>query len=555
MSAARGAWVESHGAVPARERVARTVRALARSRWTQIGVDRVAGALLAGLALATPAVLAARLGVVPLSPWAVALAILVVALIAGVALAVRARPDPLEVAIRADLALNMKQRMSTAWEAMADGDDPALADALAAQAVRARLPSRSAGVFPLRLGACARLIPVAAALLALVATVDLGRVATRAWGEPDPDVVGEGARLLEYAQRLEGRARSQSLASALEAAQRLQDLGAQMRSGALSREQSLARLREQSGRLDEERRAALESGPQRDVGPVQTETVDGPSPREGGGRGAGAGERLRAGSLTPEQAQSLGAGGGMARVQGELRDAGGDAGDDLQPGDGRARASALERDARRDGARAEARALDEAREQVARARESLGDPSAPGAGGRESTPPPTAGGGGADSRGTEYAAGAQTPDGEDAPGDLGGGSATRGSTPADPRAPEPAPDYRATGPLLQPASRPSGSGAVFLSEARVLPRAAPVETPLQAVDRRYAAQVEHVLSREQYPARDKAFVRRYFLSLGDGEGGGAAAALPERGLPAGTSLEDVRPQDLRRDDTDEVPRR
>ena len=51
------------------------------------------------------------------------------------------RPAALEVAIRADLALRLKQRLSTAWEFMTVRGEDALAERLAAQAVKAGLPA------------------------------------------------------------------------------------------------------------------------------------------------------------------------------------------------------------------------------------------------------------------------------------------------------------------------------------------------------------------------------------------------------------------------------
>jgi hypothetical protein len=72
-----------------------------------------------------------------------------------------------------------------------------------------------------------------------------------------------------------------------------------------------------------------------------------------------------------------------------------------------------------------------------------------------------------------------------------------------------------------------GEGATLVTETRILPRANAPATPVTEVDPRYEAQLEAVMSKEEYPLHLKETVRRYFLSLGrgvaaGGEEGGAA---------------------------------
>ena len=67
-----------------------------------------------------------------------------------------------------------------------------------------------------------------------------------------------------------------------------------------------------------------------------------------------------------------------------------------------------------------------------------------------------------------------------------------------------------------PESQP-GKGQVFMSQARVPPRLSQPNVAVAPLSSEFAPQVEEVLSKEQYPAHYKEFVRRYFLNLSQGE--------------------------------------
>ena len=99
--------------------------------------------LAAGLVLATIAMLSSRLLSWPQGPWQLAAAAVAGGVAIGLLLGWRRRPDSVEVAIRADLKLRQKQRLSTAWEYVRVHGDDELADRLALQAVKARLPASS----------------------------------------------------------------------------------------------------------------------------------------------------------------------------------------------------------------------------------------------------------------------------------------------------------------------------------------------------------------------------------------------------------------------------
>ena len=69
--------------------------------------------------------------------------------------------------------------------------------------------------------------------------------------------------------------------------------------------------------------------------------------------------------------------------------------------------------------------------------------------------------------------------------------------------------------LLKPESQ-IRDGRVFTSEARVLPRPGRPTLETLELDARFTAQVEEVLSKEEYPLHYKEFIRRYFLGLSEG---------------------------------------
>src|SRR5688572_771395 len=192
VDSARGLWARHDNPEGARERVRRAVAALTRARRLQRLMDHAWGGLLIGLSLSTVVVLATRLLPVPFAVWKLVAAIVVVVLGASLLLGWWRRPGTLEVAIRADVALRLKQRLSTAWEFVSRNDDKALADRLAAQAVKAGLPARPALVFPLRVNRWGRLAPLAAITLILASIIDLPQPQAPARRALDPLVMDEG---------------------------------------------------------------------------------------------------------------------------------------------------------------------------------------------------------------------------------------------------------------------------------------------------------------------------------------------------------------------------
>src|SRR5262245_25599221 len=238
LSSPHGFWFRRSDALPARERVHKVVADLTRARRLQVLVDYGCGGLLTGLGLASVAVLIAGLTPLHGPRWQLAGAVVVSALVLALVAGWWKRPDTLEVVIRADLKLKLKQRLSTAWEFMKVDDAGELADRLAVQAVRAGLPARGGTVFPLRVNLWGRLTPLAAMALLLASMIELDAVPLPAARAPDEQVVNEGERLGAFGRGMQERAARAKLPRSTRQGAELERLGARMEGGTLSRNQA-----------------------------------------------------------------------------------------------------------------------------------------------------------------------------------------------------------------------------------------------------------------------------------------------------------------------------
>ena len=484
-----GFWIGSPR--PARERLGLAVAALTRARRLQVLGDHGFGGLLAGLGLATIAVLAARLIALPYSPWQLAGAAVIIAVALALLLGWQRRPDALEVTIRADLALNLKQRLSTAWEFMSVHGDSELAERLAVQAVKAGLPVAPGRLFPLRVNRWGQLSALAAIALLLVSVVDLNWMQTPAPRQIDEQVVREGQRLGAFGRAMQERARRDRLPRSERQAHQLERLGTRMESGALDRGEALGQLRGMRDSLHKERMQALAEANQTDIGPLRGTLGD-------------AGTR----ALAEQPADLERSGVPRSDVEDALKR--------QLSGDNEGLREMLEKLAQVERARNEDKELQSAREQVRLALENLGESGAATDSGRD--------------RGINLDFDEEEDRGARSAADAGADErrrsemargATRSGSPGDSSdAPEPqhapvGPDSRGTGPVLKPESR-AGKGEVFVTEARVPPRPGRPSVENVAMSSEFAPQVEEVLSKEQFPAHYKEFVRRYFLKLSQG---------------------------------------
>ncbi len=510
-------WLTGDDGAPALDKLEALVRGLTRARSAQIAVAVVLDGLFFGLVAASVGVVAVRLAGLEDHAAVLAAVSVSLAVAASALLAWRRRPDDLETAILADLRLNLQQKLSTAWELARAGNDPGLAEQLAARVVGPRSRLRAEGVFPLRPGGFGRLSPIAAGALILVAIVDVGRTQAPAPILADEAVVGEGVRLREFARRMEARALRDALPRSLAESRRMQRLGSRMETGTLARGEALSRLRLLGASLGEQRRALEARDGARGQAPRSDAAGDG---RGTASRLASLGaeqilEALRDGLLEASDLRRLlGAEGGPdpALIERALRRfAAGESGE--------LRSLLEELDA--DGAASREREeLRQAEARIERSRRNLGD-------------------GEGDARDRADDAPAGLPSEEDGFEGFGGADAGEGDAGADggdrragtfgregTGTGEPAALPGASGlpgPVVRPQSLP-GTGAVLRADARVLPRAGAPTVEAGEVEARFAPQLEEVLARDDYPAHYKAFIRRYFLNLSEGARAPAAAA-------------------------------
>ncbi len=508
----RSLWLGHTDPIPPQDDLRGVVAALTRARRLQLLVDHVFGGLLVGLGLATVAVLVTRLAPSLYLPWGVAGAAMMIALAVALWVGWRRRPDALDVAIHADLILRLKQRLSTAWEFMAVHGSGELAERLAMQAVRAGLPDRPGLVFPLRVNRWGRLAPLAAIALVLVSVLDFdGAQAPAASHQGDERVVSEGQRLGDFARAMQARARRDELLRSARQATQIERLGARMEGGALSRAQALGQLRQLGHSLDAERMQALADAndarsarPRAESGDVS----DGASRLKPGAPS----EQTTMGALHSDGTRALEEGPhdlvrpGSASGQQEE----GMRGQETQ-NDERLRAM-LEKPAPDERARREHEELQAAREKILQAQQRLGESPARSNGARESA--------------TDMAASERDEENDDDSWDKprGGtkgitasrfGSQDDSTVASDRQLGLLHPESGQSGPVLKPQSQ-LREGEVFVSEGQTLPQ--PVQPSVENVEmsREFASQVEEVLSKEQYPAHYKEFVRRYFLTLSQG---------------------------------------
>jgi hypothetical protein len=485
------------------------VAALTRARRLQSLLDHGFGGLLAGLGLATIVMLVARLAPSAYSPFQLALAAVIVALIIALLLGWHRRPDSLEVAIRADLALRLKQCLSTAWEYMTVHGNTELTERLAAQAVKAKLPARAGLVFPLRVNRWGRLAPLAATALLLAGVLDLSRLQAPTPRKIDEQLVDEGRRLGAFAREMQERATRENLPRSVKQAEQLERLGARMEGGALSRSESMGLLRELGRSLEEDSRQALGRAGRKNIASLSPDgnassLAPGENPeerlerilRKGGDRRALSeylNDLARSG-VPPRQAEEA-----LKRFQEE---------------DDEALRNILERLAQIEQARREQELLQGAREQVRLAQENLG----------ESTARAVAGSGLAIDMGED-----EDRDGDRAaneggdrslPGEMSRGASRYGtqsdsSTAAERQRAPILDDPAKSGPIVKPQGQVR-EGEELVTHGQVLPRAGRPSVENVPMRAEFAAQVEDVLSREQYPAHSREFIRRYFLNLSQG---------------------------------------
>jgi hypothetical protein len=499
-------WLGRDDRIPAEERLRGVVASLTRARRAQQMVDCAFIGLLAGLVAATLVVLTARLVPFSISLWPVVAAPLIAVLAVALWVGWRRRPDALAVAIRVDLRLGLRQRLSTAWEFMTDHRDDPRVERLAAQAVKADLPRSPGRIFPFRINRWGQLAPLAAAALLLASFIDLERTQALTPSALDEGVVSEGQRLSVYARAMQERALRDALPRSTQEAERLEGLGRRMQGGAYSRAESLEHLRAMERSLDDESRRALSEGSASGVRSSETPSV----------KPGAIGEPSSTGILERDSSALRAMDDAGRTVVPRSTDPA-----ERQATNDPALRQLLENGSAAARANREYEELGRAREQVRQAQENLGEALAHPEADRPSADAPRAGDG-------------EDDEGWDASRHRGLGSAASRSSgrsdvpaptgPESPASRNPSSQY---GPVLKPQGQ-MREGESFVSHAQVASR--PVQPRAEEVplSREFAPQVEEVMSKEHYPARYKRFVRQYFLTLSQGAPNGESQSKEQQ---------------------------
>lgn len=496
-----------------------TVRELTRARQRQLMLEWVFAGLFFGLAGACLAVFVARLNDLAVAPPLVASVCVAGAVLVALLAVRRTYPDDLQVAIRVDITLRLKERLSSAIEFARSGHDPMLVERLAAQALKARLPGRVGQLFPLRLNVWARLTPILAVLLVLVSILEFQTDVAALAAPSDRLLSAEGARLQAYARDLGTRARREGLSRSEAQSKRMQSLGERMRSSAFSRREALGRLRDFSASLQQQAREALaqEGDSRRTLAGLNSLS---PAAQAAEAALREALSRMANGRMVPESI------GGLVGDAGTLAELGIDpealrqALENFEAGDSSALEKLLRSLPRMQLRSADADALREAREEIDAARARLGDRVSPQD--RDSVPNQAVPGRG---RYAESSRGGEFPDdgewNEEQSGWLPAAGKVPSRTDQDAQTTNEIPHARGAV-LIKPDSQLL-SGDVLTTQARALPRAGTVKTELVEIAPRFAPQIEEVMSKEDYPLHYKEFIRRYFMKLSAPEHGGGTS--------------------------------
>jgi hypothetical protein len=331
---------------------------------------------------------------------------------------------------------------------------------------------------------------------------------------------------------MQGRAERDKLPRSARQAARLERLGARMQGGALSRGQALGQLRRMEESLDEERIQALAEANLTGGGARRAARAEGSHIAPGLNPGAML-ERMQRGALDGDDTRAL------AQRRDDLERLGiprrelESALERHRSGSDDALREILETLAKLERALKEDSELSNAREQVRRAQDSLGDARAGNS--TEGARMAEMDWDEDEDRGVQGAGAAKA----GADGRLGGataGKASRGGSQGDdsvatgrehsPLSPDPGPAGRVLAPQGQ-----VRDGESFTSHGQLPPRTGRPNVESMEMRAEFATQVEEVLAQDQYPAHYKEFVRRYFLNLSQGARVPQAQPPGTRGAP------------------------
>jgi hypothetical protein len=318
--------------------------------------------------------------------------------------------------------------------------------------------------------------------------------------------------LSAFAREMQARAKRDELPRSARQAERLERLGSRMEGGSLGRSEAVGLLRQFGKALEEEGRKALTGSDGKPVDPLHPQNEDG-SPARGQTPGGMVERMLREGTGRADSRElqrylDALARSGIPRQEAEEAVRRHRAGDQDQLRD------ILEKLAKLDQARREYEELQNARAQVLRAQENLGEPQARTPGVRAS---PIEIEDEDDRDGNPMASVdiSRSLSGEMSRGASRYGKQGDSSVAVERHAAPLLPEPEKSGPMLKPQGQ-LRRGEELVTEGQVLPKVGRPSVENVPMKAEFASQVEEVLSREQVPAHTREFIRRYFLNLSQG---------------------------------------
>lgn len=226
------------------QRTARTL--VRRQRWVRRRA-LLLNALFVGLCLCLGLIFWHRFMPFPIGRLVeIGLGLLALSAIVAVLIGLRSRADPMEVLIRADRTLKLKERLSTAYELAKHPHSHPFRLIVLQEAARAARSVNPFRVIPATTPRTLRWIPFLLLAMILVFVVDLGGLLPTSLvggdDHPHPALYEQGQKIERLGKRLETEARLRGLERSLEAARRMQSVGQRLQHERINDREAMARV-------------------------------------------------------------------------------------------------------------------------------------------------------------------------------------------------------------------------------------------------------------------------------------------------------------------------
>ncbi|MBI3327815.1 MAG: hypothetical protein HYZ81_14075 [Nitrospinae bacterium] len=217
-----------------------------RERWVQRR-ELVLHGLFIGVCLWLALAIWYRFSPMPIGRLATfGLACFVLPMLGALVLSLWGRVEPLTLLIRADRALKLQERLSTAYELLKSSTLHPFRPVLVQEAARAARSLNPYRVIPTHTPPALRWTPFLLLASVLVLVVDLGMLIPASFiaGDEGPRAAlqEKGQKLERLGKRLEAEARRRGLERSLEAARRMQSLGLRLQNEKVNEREAIARV-------------------------------------------------------------------------------------------------------------------------------------------------------------------------------------------------------------------------------------------------------------------------------------------------------------------------